>query len=231
MNGKHLLVVAMMILLPFAPLLAEDAKPLITEKQKVSYSIGLSLGANFSKQSLEIDAEALKQGVLDAMSGAQPKLTEAEMKEVMTNLQKRMIAKKQEADAEVATKNLEEGEEFLAENKKREGVKTLPSGLQYEVIEAGDGKSPEATDTVVTNYKGTLIDGTEFDSSYKRGKPATFPVNGVIKGWTEVLQLMKTGAKWKVYVPSDLAYGNRGAGPLIGPNSTLIFEIELLEVK
>ncbi len=131
----------------------------------------------------------------------------------------------------IGEKNKKEGEDFLAENKKKEGVQTLPSGLQYKVIKAGTGKKPQLTDTVTTQYRGTLIDGTEFDSSYRRGKPATFPVNGVIRGWTEALQLMEEGAKWELFVPPDLAYGERGAGQQIGPNATLIFEIELISIQ
>jgi len=132
---------------------------------------------------------------------------------------------------QLADKNQKEGEVFLAENKKKKGVITLPSGLQYQVIKEGTGKIPKATDTVTTHYRGTLIDGTEFDSSYKRGEPASFPVNGVIKGWTEALQLMKVGSKWQLFIPSNLAYGPQGAGQAIGPNATLIFEIELLSIK
>jgi len=140
------------------------------------------------------------------------------------------MAKQTEKMTAVAGKNKKEGETFLAENMKKEGVKTLASGLQYKVITEGTGKMPKATDTVTTNYRGTLVDGTEFDSSYKRGEPATFPVNGVIAGWTEALQLMKTGAKWQLFVPSNLAYGERGTGP-IGPNAVLLFEVELISIK
>lgn len=210
---------------------AKEIKRLVTEKEKVSYSIGLSIGKSFKQQAIEIDMDTLVKGVEDALQESNPLLTEEEIREVMTNLQKSLMAKKQQEDDQVAGKNLEEGKQFLEANKKRSGVKTLPSGLQYEVIQAGAGNSPKLDDTVVTNYKGTLIDGTEFDSSYKRGKPLVCPVNGVIQGWIEALQLMKPGAKWKLYIPAELAYGARSAGPVIGPNSTLIFEIELLEIK
>jgi FKBP-type peptidyl-prolyl cis-trans isomerase FklB len=153
------------------------------------------------------------------------------VQQVMQDFQKKMMAKQMAAREEGLGKNKAEGEKFLADNKKKEGIKTTASGLQYKVITAGTGKTPKATDTVKTHYRGTLINGTEFDSSYKRGEPAEFPVNGVIKGWTEALQLMKEGAKWQLFIPSELAYGERGAGRDIGPNSTLIFDIELISVK
>jgi FKBP-type peptidyl-prolyl cis-trans isomerase FklB len=153
------------------------------------------------------------------------------MKETLAGLQKELVEKQAERTKQIADRNKKEGEVFLAENRKKEGVKILPSGLQYKVIKEGTGKTPKAEDTVVTNYRGTLTDGTEFDSSYKRGQPATFPVKGVIPGWTEALQLMKEGSKWELFIPSSLAYGERGAGNAIGPNATLIFEIELLSVK
>jgi FKBP-type peptidyl-prolyl cis-trans isomerase FklB len=142
-----------------------------------------------------------------------------------------MMAKQQELAKIVGEKNQKEGEAFLAENKKKEGVITLPSGLQYKVIKAGSGNKPKATDTVSVHYQGTLVNGTEFDSSYRRGQPVSFPVNGVIPGWTEALQLMEAGAKWQIVIPSNLAYGDRGAGPQIGPNATLIFEIELISIQ
>ena len=158
-------------------------------------------------------------------------LTEQEIREITTAFQKEMMAKQEELNKKLGEKNKKEGEVFLAENKKKEGVKTLPSGLQYKVIKAGTGKKPKLTDTVTTNYRGTLIDGTEFDSSYRRGQPASFPVNGVIPGWTEALQLMEEGAKWQLFVPPNLAYGDRGAGRQIGPNATLIFEVELISIQ
>ena len=231
MNLKTGLVVLLAICSGFSTLQAKEIKRLITEKDKVSYSIGLNIGKSFQQQSIDINVAALMKGVEDAIKGSGQLLTDAEIREVMTTFQKRMMAKKENQDKEKAGKNLTEGKAFLEKNKTRKGVTTLPSGLQYEVMRQGKGAKPTLTDTVMTNYKGTLISGQEFDSSYKRGKPTTFPVNGVIKGWTEALQLMKTGAKWKLYVPSDLAYGPRSTGPTIGPNSTLIFEIELVEIK
>jgi FKBP-type peptidyl-prolyl cis-trans isomerase FklB len=171
------------------------------------------------------------KGIKDVLSGGTLMMTEQEVQETLTNFQKDLAEKQATRQKELAEKNKKDGEAFLAENMKKEGVKTLPSGLQYKVIKEGTGRTPKETDTVVTHYKGSLIDGSEFDSSYKRGQPATFPVKGVIKGWTEALQLMKEGSTWQLFVPADLAYGERGAGSVIGPNATLIFEVELLSIK
>jgi FKBP-type peptidyl-prolyl cis-trans isomerase FklB len=214
-----------------APVLAAENMELKSQKEKVSYSLGINLGKNIKQIPTEIDLDIFYQGFKDAASGAKPLLSEEEMHKVMTDFQKKMTAKQTELMKSQGEKNKKEGEAFLAENKKKEGVKTLASGLQYKVIQEGTGKTPKATDKVSTHYQGTLIDGTEFDSSYKRGEPATFPVNGVIPGWTEALQLMKVGAKWQLFVPSNLAYGERGAGPIIGPNAVLIFTVELLSIK
>jgi FKBP-type peptidyl-prolyl cis-trans isomerase FklB len=169
-------------------------------------------------------------GLRDAMSGGKPLLTDDQVKETMTAYSNSMREKQAAEAKEASAKNAAEGEKFLSENKTKEGVKTTASGLQYKVLKEGTGQSPKETDTVVTNYKGTLINGTEFDSSYKRGEPASFPVNRVIKGWTEALQMMKPGSKYQLFVPANLAYGERGAGQDIGPNETLIFEVELLSV-
>ena len=200
------------------------------QKDKVSYIIGLDIGTNLKKQALDINPDVLLKGVKDALSGNKPSLTEQEINSTIAAFQKEMKEKQEEMMKKAGEKNKKEGEVFLAGNKKKEGVVTLPSGLQYKVIKNGNGKKPKLTDTVTTNYKGTLIDGTEFDSSYKRGQPASFQVNGVIAGWTEALQRMEEGAKWQLFVPSQLAYGERGAGP-IGPHATLIFEIELISVQ
>jgi FKBP-type peptidyl-prolyl cis-trans isomerase FklB len=209
------------------PLFAQEkSPPLKDQKDKVSYSIGLNIGSNLGRQNVEINPEALTAGVKDAIAG-KPQLTQDQIKEVMTAFEKDM-QQKQKAAGE---KSAAEGKTFLEENKKKEGVKTTASGLQYKVIKEGTGAQPKATDTVTVNYRGTLIDGKEFDSSYKRGQPATFPLNGVIKGWTEGLQLMKTGSKYQLFVPPDLAYGERTVGPDLAPNSTLIFEVELLDAK
>jgi len=201
-----------------------------TDDQKVAYSIGLSIGANFKEQQLDLDADFVGAGIADAMAGNEPKLSEEEMQDVMMRFQQAQMEKMQNAQNEESTKNAAESEAFLAENAGKEGVVTTESGLQYKVITEGTGATPGATDTVEVHYRGTLIDGTEFDSSYKRGETVSFPVNGVIAGWTEALQLMKEGAKYELYIPSDLAYGSGGTGGPIGPNQALIFEVELVSV-
>jgi len=205
----------------------EDKPQLKDLKDKVSYSVGVSVGSNFKTQGQDLNPDALLAGLKDALSGKQPALSEKEMQESMEAWSKQM-EDKQKAMGE---KNATDGVKFLAENKSKSGVKTTASGLQYKVIKEGSGAQPKAADTVTVNYRGTLINGTEFDSSYKRGQPATFPVSGVIKGWTEALQLMKAGSKYQLFIPSSLAYGERAVSAEIAPNSTLIFEVELLEVK
>lgn len=211
--------------------LAQDKQELKDQKDKASYSIGLELGTSLKKGKMEVNSDTLLKGLKDALSGAKPLLTEEQVKETMAALQKEMMEKQAAATKEAGVKNAAEGEKFLAENKKKDGVKTTASGLQYKVLKEGTGAPPKETDTVVTNYKGTLLDGTEFDSSYKRNEPATFPVNRVIKGWTEALLLMKPGSKYQLFIPSALAYGERAVGKDIGPSSTLIFEVELLSIK
>ena len=210
---------------------AADAPELKTDKEKLSYSIGMDIGGNLKRQSVEVDPDLLAKGFKDSYGEGKTILTEDQARQAIADFQKTLMAKQAETMQKLSEKNKADGEKFLAENGKKEGVKTLPSGLQYKEITPGKGKSPNSTDTVTTHYKGTLIDGTEFDSSHKRGEPATFPVSGVISGWTEALQLMKEGAKWQLFVPSNLAYGERGAGREIGPNATLIFEVELISVK
>jgi FKBP-type peptidyl-prolyl cis-trans isomerase FklB len=202
-----------------------------SKKDRVSYCLGLNIGKSMRQQELDVAPAMLAKGIEDGLKDAKPLLTQAQIQQTMSAFQQEMIMKQQEKMKTLSEKSKKEGEAFLAENKKKEGVKTLPSGLQYEVLKEGEGASPNAKDTVTVNYKGTLVDGTVFDSSYKRGEPATFPVTGVIPGWTEALQKMKTGGKWRIFVPSDLAYGERGAGNIIPPNATLIFEIELLSIK
>lgn len=214
-----------------------DAKPADTKsafantKDKVSYCIGLSMGSSWKKQSLDVNPDMVAKGLKEGMTDAKPLLTEDEVRQTLMDFQKEMMGKQQEKAKVVGEKNKTEGEAFLAENKKKDGVKVTASGLQYIIEKEGTGAMPKATNTVVANYRGTLLDGTEFDSSYKRGEPAEFPVDGLIKGWTEALQLMKTGAKYKLFIPSELAYGEQGAGEKIGPNATLIFELELVEIK
>lgn len=211
--------------------LAQDKPQLKDQKDKASYSIGYDIGATFKKQNIDLNTDALMSGLKEGLAGKEGTLSKEERDKTLEAFQKEMMEKQVAASKEAATKNAAEGEKFLAENKKKEGVKTTDSGLQYKVLKEGSGPSPKETDTVVTNYKGTLLDGTEFDSSYKRNEPATFPVNRVIKGWTEALQLMKPGAKYQLFIPATLAYGERGAGREIGPNATLIFEVELLSIK
>jgi len=208
--------------------------PLATRKEKFSYALGMDIGkqvaGNLKKQSMEVDWNLVSQGLKDATSAGKTRLTEDEAKAVLTEVQNEVHKEQQEKAQKAAAANKTEGEAFLAANKAKEGVVTLPSGLQYKVLTAGTGSKPTAGDQVVCNYRGTLINGTEFDSSYKRGQPATFGVGQVIKGWTEALQLMPVGSKWQLFIPSSLAYGERGAGAEIGPNATLIFEVELLSI-
>ena len=206
---------------------AQENLVLKSQKDKMSYIIGMDIGNNLKTQSIDVEPNILAKGVKDALTGGKPLLTEQEIRETMTTFQNEMRVKQEV----VARKNKEQGDSFLAENKKKEGVKTLQSGLQYKVIKVGVGKKPKLNDYVTTQYRGTLVDGTEFDSSYKRGQPATFQVSGVIPGWTEALQLMETRAKWQLFIPPNLAYGERGAGGVIGPNATLIFEIELISIQ
>ncbi len=200
--------------------MAEDKTELKTQKDKLGYAIGLDLGKNLKKNAIDVDLSVVMQGVKDGLTGGKELLTEEQIKETYTAFQQ-----------ERAEKAKKEGEAFLAANKKKDGVITLASGLQYKIIKTGSGKTPKAIDSVTVNYRGTLIDGTEFDSSIKRGQPATFQVNGVIPGWTEALQLMREGDKWQLFIPSNLAYGERGAGGVIGPNAVLIFEVELISIN
>jgi FKBP-type peptidyl-prolyl cis-trans isomerase FklB len=198
-----------------------------TDQKRIGYTLGYQLGLSMRQQGLELDADAASQAVHDAFSGKPSKLTQAEMQAVVQTMNAQILQKQ----VEVSEKNHKAGMEFLAENKKKKGVTTTKSGLQYKVMTKGKGKKATAADTVVAHYEGRLINGTVFDSSIKRGTPATFPVSGVIKGWQEVLQLMSEGAKWQVYIPADLAYGEKGVGRNIGPNETLIFDIELIKIN
>jgi len=204
-----------------------------TQKDKLSYSIGLNVGHNLNRDSIAINPEAFIQGVLDAAKDSAARLmTEGQVRDCITTYQTEARAKLEEGAKVAGEKNKKEGDAFLEQNKKQPGVVTLPSGLQYKVLVEGKGKTPKASSTVTTQYSGKLLDGTEFDSSYKRGEAATFPVSGVIKGWTEALQLMKEGSKWELYIPADLAYGPTGTNDgTIPPNATLIFTIELIGVK
>jgi FKBP-type peptidyl-prolyl cis-trans isomerase FklB len=209
-----------------------------TQKDKASYAIGVNIGRGLHRDSVNVDPAIVSRGLRDGLSGGKPLLTDEEMKGAMTALQTELRKKQEvrnkdqeEKMLQVGEANKKEGEAFLAANKTKDDVVTLPSGLQYKILKEGTGPKPVASDSVVCNYKGTLLDNTEFDSSYKRGQPATFQVGQVIHGWTEALQLMPVGSKWQLFIPAELAYGQQGAGPVIGPNATLIFEVELLSIQ
>ncbi len=205
---------------------ANDAK-LATAEQKVSYGFGLQMGSNLKEMPFDLDVEAVLAGIRDIIADKQPRISQEDLQMAMAEVQQKVMTK---ATAQ-GESNRVAGEKFLAENGKKEGIKTTASGLQYQVIEEGKGATPTAEDTITAHYKGTLLDGSTFDSSYDRGEPATFPVSGVIKGWTEALQLMKVGSKYRLFIPANLAYGERPAGRKIGPNSTLIFDIHLLAIE
>jgi FKBP-type peptidyl-prolyl cis-trans isomerase FklB len=211
---------------------AAKPKPLVltTEKDKQSYAIGLNVGKSLHRDDIDVDPKIVLQGLQDAMADGKVLLTDDQIKTVMTDLQNQVRQKQEEKRQALAESNKKDGAAFLAANATKPGVVTLPSGLQYKVLTPGSGPKPTAADSVVCNYRGTLLDNTEFDSSYKRGQPATFPVSGVIKGWTEALQLMPVGSKWQLFIPADLAYGERAQGP-IGPNATLVFELEVLSIQ
>lgn len=232
---KHALRWSVLLPLPLLLLVAgcpaEKQPSLETRDAKVSYGIGLNIGRDIHDQKLELDEPALIQGLKDGLAGREPLVGEEELTKAREEFITERQAKIAEERQALAEKNKQEGEAFLTENAKKEGVVTTPSGLQYQVIEPGSGKSPTAENKVKVHYRGMLLDGTVFDSSYERDQPAVLPVTGVIPGWTEVLPLMKEGAKWKVFIPAELAYGTRGAGNLIGPNQVLIFEIELIGIQ
>ena len=208
-----------------------ESQELTTLSQRFSYAVGMNVGQQLKREEAEVDVNLLAQAIKDVYADQETRLTEQEVMTVFQEYQQQMMEKQQQARAAAGETNKAEGEKFLAENAKKEGVVTLPSGLQYKVLTAGTGPKPTAEDTVTVHYRGTLIDGTEFDSSYQRNAPVSFPLGNVIPGWTEGLQLMEEGSKWELYIPSDLAYGPGGSGPVIGPNATLIFEVELLKAK
>jgi len=220
-------VLVMSLLMASSVSIAHAEGDLGSEKQQLSYAVGLQIGGDLKRNGMDIDEDSVAMGIDDVLEGKEPRLTMEEMQALFSDYQKKETAKKELA----SSANKAEGEAFLTENKGKEGVTVLESGLQYKVITAGSGKQPTAEDTVSVHYRGTLINGTEFDSSYQRGEPVSFAVNGVIRGWTEALQLMKEGAKWRLFIPSELAYGPRGAGADIGPHSVLMFDVELLSVK
>jgi FKBP-type peptidyl-prolyl cis-trans isomerase FklB len=223
---KLRLIVFMCIIALAGQATAAEKMKLRTPKEKTSYALGLDMGNRLKRSEIDINPDILSRGLKDALTGGKLLMTDQEVMDTLRSLQMELQAKQQEKMKALA----KEGESFLEANKKKDGVVTLASGLQYKILKKGSGKQPKATDSVTVNYRGTLVDGTEFDSSYKRGQPATFPVNGVIPGWTEALQLMKEGAKWQLFIPANLAYGERGQRG-IPPNSVLIFEVELISVN
>ena len=198
-----------------------------TLNERFNYLMGYNVGQQLKQEGIEFTEDAFIQAIKDSQEGNPPRVSEQQAQETVKELRE----KREKERVALAETNARDGKAFLKKNSAEKGVKVTDSGLQYRVVEAGKGNKPKETDTVVVHYRGTLIDGTEFDSSYGRGQPATFPVNGVIKGWQEALQLMNEGAKWKLFIPADLAYGERGGGPTIGPNATLVFDVELLEIK
>ena len=216
---------------PSAGAPAASADSLKDPAAQASYALGLNFGANLRKAGVTVDPAILTRGLEDALSGAAPALSDEQMRQALAQVQAQVQAARQQQAAQAATTNKAQGEAFLKANQAKPGIVTLPSGLQYQVLTQGTGPKPKPADAVVCNYRGTLLDGTEFDSSASHGGPATFPVGGVIKGWTEALQLMPVGSKWRIFVPANLAYGAQGAGDAIGPNMTLVFDIELLSIQ
>jgi FKBP-type peptidyl-prolyl cis-trans isomerase FklB len=231
------IAVTLVVLLCCAGLFAQQqtapaqSAPTMTDQQKKSYSIGLNIGLNLFEQEVTVDVASLTKGIQDGLANSKPALSEEEIRTVLTNLQKEVADRQEVKRKALADKNSKDADAYLAENKTKEGVVTLPSGLQYKILKAGTGPKPLATDTVVTHYKGTFLNGQQFDSSYDRGEPATFTVNGVIPGWTEALQLMPVGSKWQLVIPPKLAYGEKGFQNVIPPNSTLLFDIELISIQ
>jgi FKBP-type peptidyl-prolyl cis-trans isomerase len=234
---KKIFAVTVLLALAFSPVVfaAEEGKTikpkLETDSAKLGYALGLDIGANLQRLNADVDLDAFFQGVKDTLQGEKLLLTPAEAEQIKQEFFKKMREEREQKMKELGEKNLQEGKAFLEANKEKSGVVTTASGLQYIVLRKGDGPKPAANDQVKVQYAGTLIDGTEFDSSYKRGEPATFRVNGVIRGWSEAIQLMNVGSKYRLFIPSDLGYGERGAGDRIGPNATLIFEVELLNIE
>jgi len=227
---QFILLIFLSLIILFSTCLAGDDLDLNDKKVRLSYSVGYQVGNDFVRQGKDINPDVLLKGVLDAMSGNEPLMSPQEMRTVLTALQREVVAAQEKRMREEAEKNLKAGRAFLDENGKEEGVRIMPSGLQYKVLHEGSGKTPTEHDMVTVHYRGTLIDGTEFDSSYRRGQPASFRVDGVIKGWTEALLMMKEGDKWELFIPPDLAYGDKRTGK-ISPNSTLVFEVTLISVQ
>jgi len=229
MKLKWLAVLGVMLMA--AQACTEERPALKTQQDKVSYGIGVSVGKNFKRQGIEVDADLVAKGLRDELSGAKLLISAEELTKTMQEFQTELRQKQTKARKQATQDQKKEGEAFLAENKQKEGVLTLPSGLQYKILKAGDGRKPAETDAVEVHYRGTLINGTEFDSSLSTGKPAILKISQVIPGWREALKLMPTGSKWQLFIPPQLAYGEGGAGQAIGPNATLIFEVELVAIK
>jgi FKBP-type peptidyl-prolyl cis-trans isomerase len=227
---KYLWIIALSVGMLANVAQAEEGPSIKNDDEKVNYSLGYQIGGELKGQNVSIHSDLVIRGIQDAVSGEQPLMAPADMRTTLVELRKRVVAEHREKQRQAAEQNRAEGEAFLAKNAKKDGVTTLPSGLQYKVLAEGEGATPKATDSVTVHYRGTLIDGTEFDSSLRREKPATFAVNRVIAGWTEALQLMQAGDKWQIFIPQALGYGQRGAGK-IPPNSALVFEVELLSVN
>ncbi|MBX3733977.1 MAG: FKBP-type peptidyl-prolyl cis-trans isomerase [Verrucomicrobiae bacterium] len=211
-------------------LIAQPASDAAEFRDRLSYALGADIGNNLKRQEIDVDPKRVAEGLTDAVAGKSA-MTPDQIRDIMNEFRSQMMARMQAKQADEGKKNRADGEAFLAQNRKKEGVKATASGLQYQVLKSGNGKTPAATDVVKVHYHGTLTDGTVFDSSIDRGEPATFPVNGVIPGWTEALQLMKVGDEWQLAIPSDLAYGEQGAGGDIGPNSVLLFKVQLLGIE
>lgn len=224
-------ILAIVCLLCAAPAWAAPNDALTTPEQKAAYALGLRVGADLREKEAKVAPEFFSQGFKDGLEGAQPKISEDEQRQALLEFSRQMQTKQLAKLKELGEKNLAEGQAFLKTNQAKPEVKTTASGLQYKVLASGKGKSPKTTDTVMVNYRGRLIDGTVFDDSYQRGQPATFELGGIIRGWQEALQLMKEGDRWELYIPADLAFGPQGAGPQIGPNATLIFEVELIKIN
>lgn len=228
-------LIVLVVLLPFLSLATDQDKATVAElktfAEKISYVLGQEIASSFKESPVEIDLDIFIQGMNDSLKGRKSLLDADETNQIKQEFSRQVQQSRQTQMSALSEKNRAAGAAFLAANKNKEGVVTTASGLQYKVLKKGDGPKPQNNDKVTVHYRGTLLDGTEFDSSYKRGKPATFQVNGVIRGWTEALQLMNVGSKYQLFIPSDLAYGTRGAGRKIGPNSTLIFDVELLGIE
>lgn len=214
-----------------APALAAESAALSTLEQKSAYALGMKIGSDLKEKEVKLDSDAFMKGLKDGLGGVKPALSDEDMQQALMEFSRQMQAQQLAKLKAVAEKNLSEGQAFLAANKSKPGVKTTASGLQYKVLAAGKGPMPKAGEAVMVNYRGRLIDGSVFDDSFQRGQPAVFELEGIIKGWQEALQMMKEGDRWEIYIPSELAFGPQGAGPQIGPNAVLVFEVELIKVN